>query len=247
MTAHSDMTAPLLEVQDLKAGYGDLVAVWSVSLRVGPGECCAIFGRNGAGKTTSLGAIAGLLPTLGGSIRLRGEEVSALPAHERAAAGLGLVQEGKRIFRLRTVEENLLLGGYALHLGRRRLGASLARAYDRFPVLQERRRMRAGALSGGQQQMLALACALMPAPAVLMLDEPSEGLAPIVVKEVLATVAQLKAEGIGIVLVEQAIEEALSVADRVVVIEQGRLTIEEDRETFQRESLVRDFHAPDKA
>jgi branched-chain amino acid transport system ATP-binding protein len=216
--------SPLLRITNLAAGYGDLRAVWDVSLEVSPGRILALLGANGAGKSTTLLAVLGLSRMMGGSIEMEGRDVRGLPPYDRAKLGIGLVQEGKRLFRQRTVEQNLLLGGWTIPRPRRqRLKQAVARAYDRFPVLADRRHEQAGSLSGGQQQMLAIAQALVPEPRVLMLDEPSAGLAPIIVSEVLGVISDLRAEGIGILLVEQLVDAALEVADHVTVISRGRM------------------------
>lgn len=216
----------LLEVRNLATGYGDIRAVWDVSLQVTAGEVTALLGRNGAGKTTTLRAVAGLNRADAGSITFDGRDVTGLPPHRRVGAGIGMVQEGKRIFRRRTVEENLLLGGYARGLPKGRLQAELDPVYAMFPVLADRRTTVAGQLSGGQQQMLAIGQALMAKPTLLMLDEPSGGLAPAIVAEVMATVAALKASGIGVLLVEQAVTAAFEVADRVTVLDVGRVVLD---------------------
>jgi branched-chain amino acid transport system ATP-binding protein len=168
-------------------------------------------------------AISGLNRAPGGSTLFRGEDISNLPPYARITRGIGYVQEGKRIFRSRTVEENLRLGAYTRRLSRRELDASLEAAYARFPVLGERRREPAGVLSGGQQQMLAIAQALGSEPQLLLLDEPSVGLAPALVKDVLVSVGELRDEGLAVLLVEQAVEVALEVADHVVVLDLGRV------------------------
>ncbi|MEU5694370.1 ABC transporter ATP-binding protein [Actinosynnema sp. NPDC020468] len=219
------MTA-LLEVRGLATGYGDIRAVWDVSLEVLPGKLTVLLGRNGAGKTTTLRAIAGLNKADAGVVRFRGEDVTGVRAHRRVAAGIAFVQEGKRIFRRRTIEENLLLGGYVRGLGKRKLTAELEPIYALFPVLAQRRDAVAGALSGGQQQMLAIGQALMSSPSLLMLDEPSGGLAPAIVAEVMDTVAGLKQTGIGVLLVEQAAASVLPHADRVVVLDVGRVVLD---------------------
>jgi branched-chain amino acid transport system ATP-binding protein len=216
----------LLEVRDLATGYGDIRAVWDVSLQVAPGEVTVLLGRNGAGKTTTLRAVAGLNRADAGSITFDGRDITGLPAHRRVGAGIGLVQEGKRIFRRRTVEENLLLGGYTRGLAKRKLLAELEPVYVMFPVLADRRHTAAGQMSGGQQQMLAIGQALVAKPSLLMLDEPSGGLAPAIVAEVMATVAALKESGIGVLLVEQAVTAAFEVADRVTVLDVGRVVLD---------------------
>jgi branched-chain amino acid transport system ATP-binding protein len=220
------MTTPVLTVDHLGAGYGDLRVVWDVSLQVEAGTVTALLGRNGAGKTTTLRAVAGLNRIGAGSIRFDGEDVSHQATHRRIRHGMALVQEGKRVFHRRSVEENLLLGAYVLGRGRRRLPAELERVYTLFPMLADMSRARAGALSGGQQQMLAIGQALMAGPRLLMLDEPSGGLAPAIVADVMQKISELKETGLAILLVEQAVEAAVSVADHVVVIDVGRIVLE---------------------
>jgi branched-chain amino acid transport system ATP-binding protein len=217
--------APFFEVKNLVAGYGDIRAVWDVSLSVKPGYVTALLGPNGAGKTTTVLAIAGLARTFGGSIHAGGVDLHGLPPYERAIrARLSVVQEGKRIFRNRTVEQNLRIGLWPLRReGRRAHAAALATTYEQFPILADRRTTRAGLLSGGQQQILAIAQALVWTPSVLILDEPSIGLAPVIVQDVLKIVQGLKERGIGVLLVEQLVGAALTVADDVVVINGGRV------------------------
>jgi branched-chain amino acid transport system ATP-binding protein len=219
------MTSPLLDVAGLATGYGDLRVVWDVSFQVWPGRVTALLGRNGSGKTTTLRAVAGLNPLHAGRLTYDGRSLAGVPAHRRVRAGISYVQEGKRVFRQQTVEENLLLGGYSLGLRRSALEAECQRIYDLFPVLYERRKHLAGALSGGQQQMVAIGQALMARPKLLMLDEPSGGLAPAIVAEVMARVATLKESGLAILLVEQAVEAAVEVADYVTVLDIGRVTL----------------------
>jgi len=211
---------PVLAVEHLATGYGDLRVVWDVGLTV-----TALLGRNGAGKTTTLRAIAGLNRAHAGTVRFRGEDITRQPAHRRVRQGMAYVQEGKRMFRRRSVRDNLLLGGYSLRLGKRRLAGDLERVYGLFPILAHMARRPAGSLSGGQQQMLAIGQALMARPRLLMLDEPSGGLAPAVVTDVMQKVDELKGTGIAILLVEQAVEAAASVADRMVVLDVGRVVL----------------------
>ncbi len=212
-----------LTLSDVTSGYGDIIVVRDMSFTVERASIVGLLGRNGAGKTTTLRTIAGLLRGTRGSIVLDGRDISARPPYQRAAAGVAFVQEGKRIFRSRTVEENLLLGVFATRVKRRQLGARVGAAYERFPVLATRRREAAGALSGGQQQMLAIAQALMRDPSVLLLDEPSAGLAPTVVADLYDVIAGLRDDGLAIVLVEQSVAWAKSVADRIVMIDLGRV------------------------
>ncbi|GLZ42899.1 ATP-binding cassette domain-containing protein [Actinokineospora sp. NBRC 105648] len=216
----------LLRVEGLATGYGDIRAVWDATLSVAEGELTVLLGRNGAGKTTTLRAIAGLNKVDSGTVVYRDRDITGMPAQRRVTEGIAFVQEGKRIFRRRTIEENLLLGGYSRGLGKRKLTAELEPVYEMFPILADRKHVVSGQLSGGQQQMLAIGQALMAKPALLMLDEPSGGLAPAIVAEVMGKVAALKSTGIGVLLVEQAAAAALEVADRVVVLDVGRVVLD---------------------
>jgi len=226
MTEQPASAAPLLSVRNLVTGYGDLRVVWDVSFDVLPGQVTALLGRNGAGKSTTLRAIAGLNKLHDGSVRLAGEDIGGLASHRRIKAGLGVVQENKRIFKRRTVEANLMLGGYSRHVGRRKLKQALYEIYELFPALRGRASTQAGQLSGGQQQMVAIGQALMGRPKVLMLDEPSAGLAPAIVLEVMESVDKLKSSGLAVLLVEQAVEAAVSVADHVTVLDIGRVVMD---------------------
>lgn len=236
----------MLTVNAISGGYGDLRVLWNVDVKVHAGRITAVLGRNGAGKTSLLAAIMGLLPSVsGGKVELAGRDLTGWPTHRRVRAGLGLVQENKRIFRARTVEENLLLGGYALRGWTLRAAArrqALTAAYDRFPVLATRRRTLAGSLSGGQQQMLAIGQALMPGPSLLMLDEPSAGLAPAIVSEVFAMVSALRDEGLSILLVEQRVEDALAIADDVVLIENGRVATAGPKSDLNDTAVIREVY-----
>lgn len=215
-----------LTVERLATGYGDIRVVTDVSLTVLPGKITALLGRNGAGKTTTLRAITGLNKASAGTVRLEGKDITSMPAHKRVGAGLAYVQEGKKVFREQTVDQNLVLGGFSRGLGRRKLADSLDDVYDMFPMLAERKNLLAGAMSGGQQQMLAIGQALMSQPKVLLLDEPSGGLAPVIVKDVLRQVEALKARGLAVLLVEQEVDTALSVADHVTVIDMGKVVMD---------------------
>ena len=210
-----------LDIKGLATGYGDLRVVSDATLHVESRSVTALLGRNGAGKTTTLRAIAGLNRITAGSATLDGADLSRMQPYRRARAGIAYVQEGKRVFRSRTVEENLLLGTYACR-DRARGRALIEEMYERFPVLAQRRRLPAAQLSGGQQQMLAIAQALVADPGVLMLDEPSAGLAPAIVGQVLEVIEDLRERGLAVLLVEQAVDFALAAADRVVVLNVGR-------------------------
>ena len=215
---------PLLEVRGIEVSYGDVQVLHGVTLRVGDGEIVALLGANGAGKTTTLRAIAGLRPATRGEILLGGRSLSPVPAARRAELGIALVPEGRDLWPQLTVEENLLLGAYA-RTARSRADASLERAYALFPRLRERRRQSAGSLSGGEQQMCAIGRALMSGPRLLMLDEPSLGLAPRIVDQVFATIADLHAAGMTVLLVEQNLHRALALAHRGAVLETGRVKL----------------------
>jgi branched-chain amino acid transport system ATP-binding protein len=216
----------LLEIRSLDVCYGDVKAVHGIDLSLGSGEIVTIIGPNGAGKTTTLNAIMGVLPG-SGSIRLDGVELGKLDIEERVARGLCLVPEQRALFGLMSVEDNLILGGYSWHrLGSNDLISALPEIFDLFPRLKERRRQIANTLSGGERQMLAIGRALMGRPRVLLLDEPSLGLAPRIVREVLNIVRQLRERGVSILIVEQNAWAALKIADRGYVLEMGRIAIE---------------------
>ena len=237
-----DAAPPLLTVDRLSAGYRDLQVLWNVSLRVDTGAVSVLLGRNGAGKTTTLRAIAGLNKATSGSIRLLADDITHVPASARASRGIAMVQEGKRVFRRRSVHENLLLGGYALGWRRKQLSQHCEVAYDRFPMLRDRSKTLAGSLSGGQQQMLAIAQALLAEPKVLMLDEPSAGLAPSIVKDVFETIVGLSREGLGVLLVEQAVDDAVRIADRVTVMDVGRIVVDGAAGTAGDTAVIREAY-----
>ena len=214
------MTA-LLEVRSLAVRYGDLVGVADVSFDVEQGGLVALLGANGAGKTTTLNAIAGLVPVSGGSVTFRGAPLAGRPAYQTVRRGLALAPEGWRLFTQQTVESNLLLGATAL-ADRAAMPRLLDRVYTLFPRLAERRRQLAGTMSGGERQMLAVGRALMSEPKLLMLDEPSLGLAPAVVESMYETLTALHRDGLTILLAEQSVELALEVADHATVLQVGR-------------------------
>jgi branched-chain amino acid transport system ATP-binding protein len=211
----------LLAVEHIEVRYGDLIGVADVSLDVPAGAMVALLGANGAGKTTTLNAIAGLIPTARGSVRLGGERIDGQPAYAIVRKGLALSPEGWRLFVQQSAEKNLLLGA-TLVADRARKAALLDRVYAVFPRLAERRHQRAGTMSGGERQMLAIGRALMSDPKLLMLDEPSLGLAPAVVDVLYETLTRLYREGLTILLAEQAVEMALEVADYAYVLQVGR-------------------------
>ncbi len=227
----------LLEVDDLRVAYGHVEAVRGVSLRVPEGRIITLIGPNGAGKTSILSALAGLVRPAGGRVRLAGEDVTGLPAHRTVAAGLALVPEGRAILGRMTIEENLVLAGER-RLAPAALRAAIEDEYRRFPVLGERRGSLAGSLSGGQQQMLAFARALLARPRVLLLDEPSMGLSPILVQQVFDTVRAIHREGRTILLVEQNARLALAVSDHAYVVERGRLVLEGPSRDLEKDPRV---------
>ena len=211
---------PLLKIEHLQVHYGDLIGISDVSLEVPEGSVVALLGGNGGGKTTTLNAVAGLVPVHSGSISFRGEPIGGLPAFAIVRKGLALSPEGWRLFVQQTVENNLLLGATPLR-DKARIAELLARVYELFPRLAERRHQRAGTMSGGERQMLAVGRALMSDPALLMLDEPSLGLAPAVVEAMYETLSALHKAGLTILLAEQSIELALEVSDFATVLQVG--------------------------
>ena len=212
----------MLEAKGLHVGYGDAPALWDVSLSVGSGEIVSVLGPNGAGKTTLVNAIARLLPIRQGRLRFDGGEVTAASAQEMCNRGVALIPEGRRLFTRMTVEENLELGSYRRVARGGRVEAR-DRVYAMFPILAERRRQPAGTLSGGQQQMLAIGRALMAQPKLLLIDEPSLGLAPLIVEQVFETIRQIHASGVSILLIEQNVTKALDLVARAYVLEGGRI------------------------
>jgi branched-chain amino acid transport system ATP-binding protein len=218
------MAEPLLRLEGARAGYGPNDVLRGVSLSVGQTEIVTLLGGNGAGKTTTLGVLSGILPLRAGRVLWDGKDVSNLPTAERLRAGLVLCPEGRRIFGRLTVEENLIAGAWVRNS--KRTPTKLEQAYSRFPPLRARRRQLGGTLSGGEQQMLAIARALMSEPRLLMLDEPSLGLAPLVVEQIFAILVEINAAGIPVLLVEQNARQALRVAHRAYVLATGEIVRE---------------------
>jgi branched-chain amino acid transport system ATP-binding protein len=214
---------PLLEVQDINTFYGAIQALRGVSLRVEEGEVVTIIGSNGAGKSTTLRSISGLTPARSGTVVFEGQDITRLPAHEIVACGIALSPEGRHCFARMSVRENLDLGAY-----RRRdteIEEDRDRVYELFPRLKERERQKAGTMSGGEQQMLAIGRALMARPKLLMLDEPSMGIAPILVQRIYETIAEINRQGVAILLVEQNANYALDVSRRGYVLETGEVAL----------------------
>jgi branched-chain amino acid transport system ATP-binding protein len=234
----------MLEVDRLQVAYGDAIALWDLSLTVGERELVSVVGPNGSGKTTLVNAIAGLLPARAGRLRLAGEDLTRLPPHAIPGRGIAIVPEGRRLFGGMTVEENLEIGCYA-PAARIARAASLERVYAMFPVLRARRRQAAGTLSGGEQQMVAIGRALMAGPRLLLLDEPSLGLAPAIVDRVFEVIGALHRAGTAVLLVEQSVGRALSVASRGYVLVEGRIVAEGPPAALLAEPHIRSAYLGD--
>ncbi len=228
----------MLEVEHLAVSYGELPALHNASLTVHPGETVALVGPNGAGKTTLLKAIAGLLTPRAGIIRWEGQPLTRVPAHQIVARGIALVPEGRRLFARMTARENLELGAFTPRAQAEK-EARLERVFQIFPILHERQRQLAGKFSGGEQQMLALGRALMAAPRMLLLDEPSIGLAPRIVEAIFGVLGDLHRDGLSIFLVEQNVQAALTLAQRAYIIEGGRLVGEGEGHALLSDDHVR--------
>lgn len=220
-------TMSMLKIESVKVSYGAIEAVKGVSLEVRQGEVVTIIGANGAGKSTLLKSICGLEPLGEGRILVDGKDCTHVPAHQRVGLGVAMSPEGRGVFADQTVRENLMLGAYSRKAqGAAAMQAALQREFARFPRLREREHQLAGTLSGGEQQMLAIARALMSEPRLLLLDEPSLGLAPLIIKDIFDAIRQLRDAGLTILLVEQMAKQALGVADRAYVLETGLITLE---------------------
>ena len=215
----------MLEIKDLHVFYGAIHALKGISLTVADGELVSLIGANGAGKTTTLHAISGLLPAASGSILLDGTDLQKVPANTIIGLGMAHVPEGRHVFARMPVEENLRMGAYILR-DQKRISENLERVYGHFPRLKERRRQLAGTLSGGEQQMLSTGRALMTDPKIVLMDEPSMGLSPLLVKEIFSIIQELHKSGITILLVEQNAKMALAVSDRAYVLETGTISME---------------------
>jgi branched-chain amino acid transport system ATP-binding protein len=229
---------PLLEVRKLAVAYGGIQAVKGIDLSVGDGELVCLIGANGAGKTTTLKGICGLLPVRSGSVHYVGDDVTGRPAFELVRRGLAMVPEGRGVFGALTIEENLAMGAYARR-DRVAVRADVERVFGLFPRLKERRRQTAGTLSGGEQQMLAMGRALMSRPRLLLLDEPSMGLAPLMVQKVFETIVAVSREGVTMLLIEQNAKLALEVSGRGYVMESGEITLSGPAATMLHDPKVR--------
>jgi len=230
----------LLEINNLEAAYGPVQALRGVTLKVEPGSIVALLGANGAGKTSVLKAISGIVEARRGGVRFDGKDITGMDPDRIVGLGLAHVPEGREVFRLRSVRENLILGAYRRRDGD--IAADIERMYNYFPILRERERQRAGSLSGGQQQMLAISRALMARPRLVLLDEPSLGLAPLLVKEIFAIIRRMRDEGMTILLVEQNANMALGVADYGYIMEVGRIVMEDDAAALRGNPTVQEFY-----
>ncbi len=228
---------PLLEVNDIHVFYGAIHAIKGISLQVNPGEIVTLIGANGAGKSTTLNTIAGLLRPRSGSVVFGGENLAHVPASRTVFKGMALCPEGRRIFQQMNVRDNLVMGGFSRPNAE--LEESLENAYRYFPRLKEREKQTAGTLSGGEQQMLAMARALMSKPRLMMLDEPSMGLAPILVEQIFEIIGELHRAGTTILLVEQNAQMALSIADRAYVLETGTISMSGEAKALLQDDSVR--------
>ena len=230
---------PLLEVENICTRYGPIQALHDISLSVHPGELVAIVGANGAGKTTLLHTLSGILRAEQGSIRFDGQEITRLPPHQVVKSGICQVPEGRQVFPPLSVEDNLRLGAYSLRREKNWVEQQLAGIYQLFPILQEKTGQSAGTLSGGQQQMLAIGRALLGRPRLLLLDEPSMGLAPLLVEEIFRVIQGLNEKGVTILLVEQNARAALGIADRGYVLETGKVVLSASADQLLADEAVR--------
>jgi len=232
------MTAPVLQLEKLESGYGEVQVLWGISLQVHSGKVTTIIGANGAGKTTTLRTIMGTVSPWSGRILMDGQDVTRLSPHAKAARGLVLVPEGRQLFPDMSVEENLEMGGYS-HRARKHVKENLERVFTLFPRLKERRTQKASTLSGGEQQMLAMGRGLMQQPVVLMIDELSLGLAPVLAQQLFLTLKTLREQGITIILVEQNVHLALAISDYTYVFAEGRVPIEGESQQVANMDEVR--------
>ena len=228
----------MLEVNDLQVSYGVINAIKGVSFSVERGEIIALIGSNGAGKTTILHTVTGLIPAKAGSILFEGRELTKTPAHKIVGMGMAHVPEGRRIFGQLTVYENLRLGAFTLS-DKKIIDKNLQYVYDHFPRLKERKKQIAGTLSGGEQQMLAMGRALMSNPKIILMDEPSMGLSPILVSEIFEIIKEVSEDGTTILLVEQNAKKALSISDRAYVLETGKIVLSGDAKELMNDETIK--------
>jgi branched-chain amino acid transport system ATP-binding protein len=230
--------SPLLELRGVTAGYGHFTALWDVSLTVAAGEAVAVVGPNGAGKTTLLRVISGVIPPRAGDLRFEARSLAGRPAHEIVSHGIAHVPEGRRLFPTLSVRDNLKMGAFPPR-ARQRFAERLERVFALFPVLAERQAQRAGSLSGGEQQMLAIGRALMSGPRLILLDEPSMGLAPVLVLRLFDLIRRVREEGYTILVVEQNVRQVLKIVDRAYLLEVGRIRMEGRAEALSEQDFVR--------
>lgn len=230
---------PLLEIKDLQVYYGVIRALKGISLTVNEGEIVALIGANGAGKTTTLHTITGLIPAYSGSIMYEEHDLTKEAAHNIVAMGMAHVPEGRRVFQELTVYKNLILGAYTRTDGKQAIEESLQNVYRHFPRLEERKNQIAGTLSGGEQQMLAMGRALMSDPKIILMDEPSMGLSPLLVNEIFGIIKEVSDEGVTVLLVEQNAKKALSVADRAYVLETGEIRMSGDAQELLNDDRIK--------
>jgi branched-chain amino acid transport system ATP-binding protein len=230
-----------LEVRDLQAGYGDVQVLWDVTLEVSPGEIVSLVGSNGAGKSTFMRCISGLLPASAGTIRFGGRDLTRAPPADFVRAGIAHVPEGRRLFSAMSVRDNLLMGAY-LRTDVAQISADLARVYTTFPILADRRKQDAGTLSGGEQQMCAIGRGLMARPRLLLIDELSLGLAPRVVELLSASLREINGTGVAILVVEQDVINALELADRAYVLDRGRVTASGEASALASDPRIREAY-----
>jgi branched-chain amino acid transport system ATP-binding protein len=228
----------MLQIENLRVSYGSIQAIRDLSLLVKDGEVVALIGSNGAGKTTTVNAICGVIPSQG-SILYNGKKLNGMPTHDIVKEGIVMVPEGRRVFPKLSVEYNLIMGGYSRKVTKKEMQQEIDRVYHLFPRLKERRNQMAGTMSGGEQQMLAIGRALMARPKLLILDEPSMGLAPIVVKDIFQTIRNIKQQGLTTLLIEQNAAMALSVADRGYVLEHGEIRYQDTAENLRKQDSVK--------
>ena len=231
----------MLQLENVSSGYGLVQILWDVSFRIKEKEIVSIIGPNGAGKTTLVKTIMGLLPTKSGAVRFNGESIEKLPPYEIVKKGLVMIPEGREIFPRMTVEENLLLGAYTIK-DKSAVKDSKEKVYQIFPVLKKKEKALAQTLSGGEQQMLVICRSLMSNPRLLILDEPSLGLAPIIVEKVLDTVTKINEDGATILLVEQNVRDSLNVADRAYVLEKGKIILEGEARKLLSDNHIREVY-----
>jgi branched-chain amino acid transport system ATP-binding protein len=231
----------MLALSAVSAAYGSFQALFGVTLEIGRGEAVGVIGPNGAGKTTLMRVISGLIPPRGGAMTLEGRAITGLPAHQVVEAGIAHVPENRRLFPGLSVEENLRIGAF-IPAARARFSEQLERVYQLFPRLKERRSQLAGTMSGGEQQMCAIARALMSKPKVLLMDEPSAGLAPLVVAQVFELVHKIRAEGLTVLIVEQNVQQVLDVVDRAYLLEVGVIKLAGSAAELRQNSVIREAY-----